>query len=45
MAEADESAFLLDPAEPTQSAPCDVLEEDPLDRLRGAEIEDLLECR
>jgi hypothetical protein len=45
VAEGDEGAGALERREATEPAPRDVLEEDALDRSRGAEAEDLLERR
>jgi hypothetical protein len=45
VAERDEVAGALERREAAEPAPRDVLEEDALDRSRGAEAEDLLERR
>ena len=45
MAERDEASALLDPAEAAEAPPGDVLEEDALDRIPGAVLENLLQRR
>ena len=45
MAERDQSVVLLQAGEAAEPAPRDVLEEHPLDRILGAEAEDLVEGR
>ena len=45
MTERRQGSFALDGAEAAEPAPRDVLEEDALDRLLRAEVEDLVEPR
>jgi hypothetical protein len=45
MAERDQLPVTFERGEATEPAPGDVLEEDALDRLLGAEVEDLFESR
>ena len=45
MAEGDETAAVLDAAEAAEAAPRNVLEEDALDRVLGAVLEDLRQRR
>ena len=45
MAESDQPLVAFEPGEATESASCDVFEEDALDRLLCTEVEDLFERR